>query len=93
MAGRNYGAAPISDRLGIDNIIEGLAQDLAQLRTGEISIADAQARAMLAKQIFNGFRLYLNAASMLSARATVAALDSSGPIVAPEPPCEDTTHD
>jgi hypothetical protein len=66
---RDYDSAPVSDRLNLEEIIKGLAGDLTSLRKGEITIGDAQARAMLAKQIFNGVRIYLNGISILSGRA------------------------
>jgi hypothetical protein len=59
MTERDYAASPISDILGLRGIISGLANDLADLREGQISAADAIARAAIAKQIFNGVRLYL----------------------------------
>lgn len=72
MATRDYVGAPVSDRLNLEEIIKGLAGDLTALRTGQISIGDAQARAMLAKQIFNGVRIYLNGISILSGAAKEA---------------------
>ncbi|HEV7340825.1 MAG TPA: hypothetical protein VGN68_04265 [Sphingopyxis sp.] len=74
MASRDYTSAPISDQLGIPTIISGLCADLEQLRKGEISVNDAMARSMLAKQIFNGVRLYMNGTKILadSARPTIA---------------------
>lgn len=74
MASRDYTSAPISDHLGIPTIISGLCADLEQLRKGEISVNDAMARSMLAKQIFNGVRLYMNGTKILadSARPTIA---------------------
>lgn len=74
MASRDYTSAPISDQLGIPAIISGLCADLEQLRKGEISVNDAMARSMLAKQIFNGVRLYMNGTKILadSARPTIA---------------------
>lgn len=76
MAERDYESSPVSEALGLDKIISGLASDLKQLRAGEISVQDAIARSMLAKQIFNGVRLYLNGAKLLSDNARkVAALE------------------
>lgn len=69
MAARDYESAPVSGRLNLEEIINGLAGDLRSLRAGEISIGDAQARAMLAKQIFNGVRIYLNGIALLSGNA------------------------
>lgn len=78
MPARDYESAPVSDRLNIEDIINGLAGDLKSLRKGEISIGDAQARAMLAKQIFNGVRIYLNGISLLSSSAKDATLVKGG---------------
>lgn len=69
MAERDYLTSPVADQLGLRGIILGLADDLNSLRTKQISPADALARAALAKQIFNGVRLYLNAISTLERAA------------------------
>jgi TRAP-type C4-dicarboxylate transport system substrate-binding protein len=69
MPPRDYTNAPISDQLGLPTIIHGLASDLDELRKGEISVNDAIARSMLAKQIFNGVRLYMNGTKLLSEQA------------------------
>jgi len=66
---RDYETAPISDQLGLGNVINGLVSDLDELRAGKISVNDAIARSMLAKQIFNGVRIYLNGTKLLSAKA------------------------
>lgn len=65
MAARDYSAKPISDILGLRAIIDGLANDLQDLRNHKISPADGLARAALAKQVFNGVRLYITAARSL----------------------------
>jgi hypothetical protein len=70
---RDYDSAPVSEQLGLPNIIAGLANDLAELREGKISVNDAMARSMLAKQIFNGVRIYLNGTKMLSDRVLPVA--------------------
>jgi len=67
MAKRDYTSSPVSDSLGLSNIIKGLADDLAGLRAGTVSPQDALARAALAKQIFNGVRLYLVGAKYINA--------------------------
>lgn len=66
MPPRDYESAPVSDQLGIPNIIQGLVNDLDELRAGKISVNDAVARSLLAKQIFNGVRVYLNGSKILS---------------------------
>jgi len=62
-------AAPLSDHFSIDAIIGGLASDLSNLRAGTISVEDARVRAELAKQIFNGVRMVINAQKFLSVNA------------------------
>lgn len=69
MAERNYASTPVADALGLRAIIDGLASDLQETRAGTITPADAMARAALAKQIFNGCRLYLNALTLMSRTA------------------------
>lgn len=66
MSKRDYEAAPLSEQLGLAGVVGGLVSDLEALRAGRITVSDAMARAMLAKQIFNGVRLYLNGAKILS---------------------------
>jgi hypothetical protein len=72
MPARDYESAPVSEQLGLGNIITGLAGDLDALRNGKITVNDAIARAQLAKQIFNGVRLYLNGAKILGEQARPA---------------------
>jgi len=74
MAERDYDSAPVSERLNLEKIINDLAGDLSKLRAGTISIGDAQARAAIAKQIFNGVRIYLNGMALLSQSAKPASL-------------------
>lgn len=69
MAPRDYKSAPAADRLNLGKIIDGLAGDLDALRAGKISVPDAMARAILAKQIMNGVRLYMQGAKMLGDEA------------------------
>ena len=76
MGVRDYESAPISDQLGIPSIIGGLVSDLQELREGKISVNDAMARSMLAKQIFNGVRIYMNGSKMLSDAAKPAKIGS-----------------
>lgn len=65
----------IADRYSLDAIVKGIADDLVALREGRISIKDAQARALLAKQYMNGVRLVINARRSLEdgARALPSA--------------------
>ena len=76
MPPRDYESAPVSDQLGIPNIIAGLVSDLDELRAGKISVNDAMARSMLAKQIFNGVRIYLNGTKLLSDAAKPVRITS-----------------
>ncbi len=78
MPKRDYEAAPMTKELGLAGVITGLVSDLEDLRAGKISTGDAQARAALAKQVFNGVRLYLNATVMLSDAAKPTAALSPG---------------
>jgi hypothetical protein len=55
----DHTATPVADGLGLRSIIVGLSGDLTALRAGKISPADGLARAAVAKQIFNGVRLYM----------------------------------
>lgn len=72
MVARDYETSPVSDSLDIAGIIRGLAGDLSSMREGKISAHEGLARAAVAKQIFNGVRLYLQASSTLEARAKPA---------------------
>ncbi len=72
MAARDYETAPVSERLDLDNVIKGLCTDLELLRAGKISVSDAIARSLLAKQIFNGVRIYLSATKLLAGTASTA---------------------
>lgn len=55
----------IASPYSLDTIVKGIAEDLLALRAGKISIKDAQARALLAKQYMNGVRLVINARNSL----------------------------
>jgi hypothetical protein len=69
MAARDYEVAPLTQGLSLDKVVQGLVQDLDDLRAGKIGVNDAIARSLLAKQIFNGVRLYMNGSKMLSDNA------------------------
>ena len=69
MAERDYVSTPVADDLDLKSTIVGLSQDLKDLREGKISPADAHARAAVAKQIWNGARIYLQAIKTIEARA------------------------
>lgn len=61
-------ASPLDERFSLEDVIGGLAGDLRALRAGSISIEDARTRAELAKQLFNGVRLVINARRHLESR-------------------------
>ncbi len=65
----NDDTSPLGERFSLDTVVSGLADDLAALRAGEISIEDARVRAELAKQFMNGIRLFINAQRYLEDRA------------------------
>ncbi len=69
MPPRDYASSPVSDGLGLREIILGLADDLKGMRAGRVSPQDAIARAAVAKQLFNGVRLYLQAMRSLERAA------------------------
>ena len=62
-------AADIGETFDVPAIIRGLNSDLIDLRAGKISAKEAQVRADIAKQIFNGLRLVVSAQRFLSANA------------------------
>lgn len=65
MPPRDYESTPVADRLDLAGVIRGLSSDLADMRAGRISPQDGIARATVAKQLFNGVRLYLQAMQTL----------------------------
>lgn len=69
MPARDYESAPITEHLGLDDVIRGLAKDIEDLRAKKISAQDAHARAAIAKQLFNGVRLYLQAMQTIQTMA------------------------
>ncbi|AOF98108.1 hypothetical protein [Sphingobium sp. RAC03] len=64
----------LGERYSLDVIVRGIADDLVALRAGTISIKDAQARALLAKQYMNGVRLAINARKSLEDGARPASI-------------------
>jgi len=73
LTARDYESAPVAESLGLRHVVLALVSDLDQLRAGAISPQDALARSALAKQIFNGVRLYLQASRFLEAPPKDAA--------------------
>lgn len=78
MPPRDYESQPATIALGIEAVIGGLVDDLTQLRAGKITVNDAVARANLAKQVFNGMRLYLHGAALLAEKAKPAKICDQG---------------
>ncbi|MFN3833767.1 MAG: hypothetical protein ACK4SQ_16195 [Allorhizobium sp.] len=62
-------ATDIADGFDVPEIIRGLAGDLKDLRAGKITPKEAQVRADIAKQIFNGLRLVVSAQKFVSQKA------------------------
>lgn len=69
-------ASPLGERFNLETVIQGIADDIAALRGGHISVDDARVRAELAKQFMNGVRLVINAQRFLEDRAKLAALST-----------------
>jgi hypothetical protein len=67
--------SPLAERFSLDEVVNGLADDLRALRAGRISVEDARVRAELAKQIMNGVRLVINASKYLSEGARLVGHD------------------
>ena len=68
MPPRDYDSAPVAETLALGDVIKGLASDLQDMRAKKISPQEGIARAAVAKQLFNGVRLYLQAMQMLEGR-------------------------
>lgn len=80
MPKRDYETMPVSDELGLPGVIKGLIGDLNDLRAGKITVQDAIARSLLAKQVFNGVRIYINGSNLLVDNARrVSGPDTSDP--------------
>lgn len=65
------------ERFNLEDVINGLAQDLTNLRAGRISIEKARASAELAKQAFNGIRLVVNVQALIVERSKLIAADGT----------------
>jgi hypothetical protein len=59
----------LSERLSLEEIIAGLADDLVALRAGRITTGEAKARAALAHEIMRGVNLVVKAGALFEARA------------------------
>ncbi len=72
-------ASPLDERFNLDSIVNGLATDLSNLRAGKITVTQAIASAQLAKQIFNGLRVILNAQKVLEDRSRLVGSNVTEP--------------
>lgn len=80
MSERDYVSTPVADDLGLRGVIQGLAGDLRDLRAGKISAHEALARAALAKQLWNGCRVYLQAVKTMEGAALPVPDDDAGAV-------------
>ncbi len=85
MPPRDYAAQPVADALGLRAVIDGLASDLQDMRAGRLSAPEALARAALAKQLFNGVRLFLVAHQMAQPKPPRQPKGEPGIITLPGP--------
>lgn len=68
---------PLMERLDITGLTLGIVNDLNQLRAGKISVADARARAELAKQALRAVGYVIQAQRFLSEQAReLAAIEA-----------------
>lgn len=74
----NQEASSLGERFSIDAVINGLANDLVELRAGKISVENALTRAALARQLFNGVRLVIQGQRMLAEKAKPINVPPSG---------------
>ena len=77
MSERDYASTPVADALGLKTLIRDLAADLSDLRAGTITVNDALARAALAKQIWNGVRLYMAVGKSVEKPIEIAQIEGS----------------
>jgi len=75
MSERDYASTPVSDALGLKSLIRDLSADLSDLRAGAITVNDALARAALAKQIWNGVRLYMAVGKAVEGEPAAAQIE------------------
>lgn len=62
----------LAERFELQDLINSLSQDLKDLRAGKITVRDANARAVLAKQILRGVHYVVTAQKFLEGRALPA---------------------
>lgn len=65
--------SPLDERFSLETIIAGLAADLVAVREGRMTVDAARANAELAKQLFNGVRLVVNAQKYIDHKAIPVA--------------------
>ena len=83
---RDYETSPVADSLGLREVILGLAADLQALRDKDITPNEGLARAAVAKQVFNGVRLYLQASRYLDGQLPKAEKSDAAVIEHKEQP-------
>jgi len=71
---------PVADRFSMDDVINGIAADIAELRSGAITVENARVRAELAKQYLAGVRLVVQAQKYLQENAKPIGVGTSGDI-------------
>lgn len=73
-------ARTLDEQFDIAAIVRGLASDLQRVRDGTMTIQQASAQAELAKQLFNGLRLVIQARKFLDAEMkAVGITNKRGP--------------
>jgi hypothetical protein len=68
----------LAERFDLQDLIAGLVGDLRDLRAGKISNRDAQARALLAKQILRGVHYVVQAQKFIEGKAKVLPAPARG---------------
>lgn len=66
------GPRDLGEKLGLPDIVFGIANDLKALREGRISIRDARARAELARELLRAVRLVVDAQKYIEGQALPA---------------------
>lgn len=66
------GPRDLGERLGLPDIVLGIATDLKALRAGNISIRDARARAELARELLRAVRMVIDAQKFIEGQALPA---------------------
>lgn len=66
------GPRDLGEKLGLPEIVLGIANDLKALREGHISIRDARARAELARELLRAVRMVIDAQKFIEGQALPA---------------------